>query len=95
MDLRRTPAEEKLRVCKLYFYVGFAFLPWLWLVNAVWFARESRQMPELRKYVIWSAVGAVIYFAALIAWAVIFQDKRSEWGAFGDRLSVVIPKGRA
>lgn len=43
MDLSspKVGSDEKLALCKKYFYIGFAFLPLLWAVNAVWFAREA------------------------------------------------------
>ena len=41
MDLSRTPNEEKVRLSRIYFIGGFAFLPFLWFVNVVWFFREA------------------------------------------------------
>lgn len=28
---------DKVTLCKRYFYIGFALLPLVWIVNAVWF----------------------------------------------------------
>lgn len=41
MDLSspKVGSDEKLALCKKYFYIGFAFLPLLWAVNAVWFVK--------------------------------------------------------
>ena len=41
------PIQQKEIVCRRYFYIGFAFLPLLWLINGVWFglylvSKESR-----------------------------------------------------
>ena len=38
MDLSspKVGSDEKLALCKKYFFIGFAFLPLLWAVNAVW-----------------------------------------------------------
>uniref|UniRef100_A0AAZ3P846 Gamma-secretase subunit PEN-2 n=1 Tax=Oncorhynchus tshawytscha TaxID=74940 RepID=A0AAZ3P846_ONCTS len=41
MNLERLPNEEKLTLCRKYYFGGFAFLPFLWLVNVVWFFKEA------------------------------------------------------
>ena len=43
MDLSspKVGSDEKLALCKKYFYIGFAFLPLLWAVNAVWFVNRA------------------------------------------------------
>eukprot|EP00045_Choanoeca_perplexa_P000766 m.16010 g.16010 ORF g.16010 m.16010 type:complete len:95 (-) comp10527_c0_seq1:206-490(-) len=92
MDLNRASEEDKLKVCRYYFYGGFLFLPWLWIVNAVWFFNESRTNSKIRSMVIVSALGAVVWMAALIAWAIIYQNNRADWEN-GDKLAVVIPRG--
>uniref|UniRef100_A0A7N6ADQ5 Gamma-secretase subunit PEN-2 n=1 Tax=Anabas testudineus TaxID=64144 RepID=A0A7N6ADQ5_ANATE len=45
MNLERLPNEEKLSLCRKYYLGGFAFLPFLWLVNVVWFFREAFVKP--------------------------------------------------
>uniref|UniRef100_A0A672GLE2 Gamma-secretase subunit PEN-2 n=1 Tax=Salarias fasciatus TaxID=181472 RepID=A0A672GLE2_SALFA len=45
MNLERLPNEEKLSLCRKYYLGGFAFLPFLWLVNVVWFFREAFMKP--------------------------------------------------
>lgn len=78
---------------------GFAVLPFLWAVNAIWFAKEAFVMPSypeqrrIRQCVIRSAIGACIWIAGLTAWIVMFQINRSEWGATADKISFIIPKG--
>eukprot|EP00051_Salpingoeca_urceolata_P026998 m.479627 g.479627 ORF g.479627 m.479627 type:complete len:99 (-) comp21531_c0_seq1:112-408(-) len=96
MDLARTPEDEKLRVCRKYFIGGFFFLPFAWLVNAVWFGQEAFKSggnPQMKKYVIMSAIGALAWAIGLGVWAATFQAKRDEWGATGDDLSAYIPRG--
>lgn len=99
MDLSKVPNEKKLYLCKWYFRGGFALLPFLWLVNAVWFAREAFVVPayeeqsQIKKYVIFSAIGAAIWTAALTTWIIIFQTQRAEWGEFADTISYIIPAG--
>nr|ACI69413.1 Gamma-secretase subunit PEN-2 [Salmo salar] len=45
MNLERLPNEEKLTLCRKYYLGGFAFLPFLWLVNVVWFFKEAFVKP--------------------------------------------------
>uniref|UniRef100_A0A8C9ZML0 Gamma-secretase subunit PEN-2 n=1 Tax=Sander lucioperca TaxID=283035 RepID=A0A8C9ZML0_SANLU len=45
MNLERLPNEEKLSLCRKYYLGGFAFLPFLWLVNVVWFFKEAFVKP--------------------------------------------------
>eukprot|EP01147_Barroeca_monosierra_P009906 gene9906-2091_t len=91
MDLSRTSQEF---LSSIAYHPPFTHNTDYRLINAIWFAREVKQNPQIRKYVVSSAVGAFIYFTAWITWIAIFQEKRSEWGEAGDRLSMIIPKGR-
>lgn len=99
MDLSKIPNEKKLYLCKWYFRGGFALLPFLWTVNAVWFAREAFIVPhyeeqkQIKRYVIYSAIGATVWTAALLAWIITFQTQRAAWGEFGDAISYIIPTG--
>lgn len=43
--------------------------------------------------VIFSAVGATIWTAALLAWIITFQTQRALWGDFADAISYIIPTG--
>lgn len=103
MDLssRKVTPEQKLDLCRKYFIFGFAFLPFLWAVNAVWFAKEAfmkkpeyEEQKSLKKYVVASAIGALSYFVAFVAWIVVFSNNRAQWGELGDRLSFNIPTGQ-
>jgi len=94
--LAKMKEEDKVILCRKYFYGGFLLLPWLWFVNAVWFfpeAKKANANPQIRKYVIWSFIGALICAIGLGVWASTFQNVRASWGATGDALSVVIMKG--
>ena len=101
MDLSspKVTQQEKLDLCRKYFYFGIFFLPFLWAVNAVWFFKEAfvkQAFPEqkaMKRFVVMSAVGAVIYFIAFVTWIALFSQYRTEWGALGDRLSFNIPTG--
>ena len=100
MDLRKVPDEEKLNLCRKYFYGGFAFLPFLWFINCVWFFRDAfireqfEEQKTLQKFVIRSAVGAVVWTAGLAAWITIYQINRASWGEIGDKISFIIPLGK-
>ncbi|XP_055092888.1 gamma-secretase subunit PEN-2 isoform X1 [Symphalangus syndactylus] len=78
---------------------GFAFLPFLWLVNIFWFFREAFLVPayteqsQIKGYVWRSAVGFLFWVIVLTSWITIFQIYRPRWGALGDYLSFTIPLG--
>lgn len=99
MNLERLPNEEKLSLCRKYYLGGFAFLPFLWLVNVVWFFREAFVKPayteqlQIKTYVKRSALGLLLWVAVLTTWITIFQHFRAEWGEVGDYLSFTIPLG--
>ncbi|KAK2910377.1 hypothetical protein Q8A73_008092 [Channa argus] len=86
MNLERLPNEEKLSLCRKYYLGGFAFLPFLWLVNVVWFFREAFIKPtyteqlQIKTYVKRSAFGLLLWVAVLTTWITIFQHFRAEWG---------------
>ncbi|KAK6963457.1 gamma-secretase subunit PEN-2 [Biomphalaria glabrata] len=101
MDLQKLKNEDKLILCRKYYLAGFFLLPFLWLVNAIWFFKEAFQKPhyaeqsEIRTYVTRSIIGSAIWLAAIITWVIIFQLNRVSWGATGDLLTFVIPLGEA
>jgi len=101
MDLNKMKNDRKLYLCRWYYRSGFVFLPFLWAINSVWFFSEAFKKPpfeeqkEMKKYVIRSAIGASIWFVAVVAWIITFQINRSAWGELGDNLSFIIPAGRA
>eukprot|EP00112_Aurelia_sp_Birch-Aquarium-sp1_P017669 Seg4119.2 transcript_id=Seg4119.2/GoldUCD/mRNA.D3Y31 product="Gamma-secretase subunit pen-2" protein_id=Seg4119.2/GoldUCD/D3Y31 len=100
MDLRKTPDDQKLQLCRKYFYGGFALLPFLWLVNTIWFMRDAffreefAERKELRKYVIRSGIGTLVWFIAIVIWVTFYQLNRASWGELGDTISFLIPLGR-
>ncbi|XP_074162840.1 gamma-secretase subunit PEN-2 [Sminthopsis crassicaudata] len=99
MNLERVSNEEKLNLCRKYYLGGFALLPFLWLVNVLWFFREAFLAPayeeqgQIKGYVWRSALGLVFWLVALTSWITIFQINRARWGALGDYLSFTIPLG--
>ncbi|XP_060533009.1 gamma-secretase subunit pen-2 [Cylas formicarius] len=99
MDLSKVPDDKKLNLCRWYFRVGFALLPFVWTVNAIWFFNEAFRRPEyneqkqIRRYVIYSAMGSLLCFVLLVSWVAVFQVNRSNWGEFADKISFIIPLG--
>ena len=93
---------DKCALCRKYFYLGFAFLPFLWAINTVWFFKEAfirkpefPEQPAIKRLVIMSGILSVICLTALITWMSIFTNYRAQWGELGDRLSFNIPTGSA
>ena len=37
MELARMSNQDRLKLCRRYFYIGFFGLPFLWMINTVWF----------------------------------------------------------
>ncbi|XP_038219865.1 gamma-secretase subunit pen-2 [Zerene cesonia] len=101
MDLNKLPNDKKLQLCRNYFKVGCILLPFVWAVNAVWFFKEAFVKPpfeeqkEIKKYVILSFIGAIVWVIILAGWVTAFQLNRVAWGAVGDSLSFIVPLGRA
>ncbi|XP_044739366.1 gamma-secretase subunit pen-2 [Chrysoperla carnea] len=99
MDLGKLPGERKLYLCQWYFKAGFAFLPFLWAVNFLWFFSEAFRKPvydeqkQIKKYVVLSGIGTLIWFIILTSWIIVFQTHRVAWGEFADYLSFIIPLG--
>ncbi|XP_062895023.1 gamma-secretase subunit PEN-2 [Mobula hypostoma] len=99
MNLERVSNEDKLNLCRKYYLGGFALLPFLWLVNVVWFFQEAFMKPEfneqvlIKKYVKFSALGLLLWVAVLTTWITIYQTFRPQWGAIGDYISFTVPLG--
>ena len=58
--------------------------------------RRARAQSRPRLAADWyaSLLGFVVWTMALAIWWAVFQAKRVEWGAAGDRLSAYIPRGQ-
>ncbi|XP_039953777.1 gamma-secretase subunit pen-2 [Bactrocera neohumeralis] len=101
MDISKVTNEKKLQLCRIYFFAGLAFLPFLWTINVFWFFNDAFRAPafpeqkRIKKFVISSLIGALIWSVILITWIIIFQTKRAEWGEMADRMSFIIPLGIA
>ncbi|KAK3096589.1 hypothetical protein FSP39_001516 [Pinctada imbricata] len=99
MDLARVKNADKLDLCRKYYLGGFALLPFLWLINSIWFFREAflkpayEQQPQIRTYVIRSMIGTTVWLAIIVTWVTVFQTHRVDWGVIADRISFIIPRG--
>lgn len=97
MNLDKASEEDKVKICKRYFIIGCFLLPFVWLVNSIWFFREAfikkNGHPMIRRYVLSSILGTLIWTAVLVAWTYLYQTQRPNWGAFGDYISVIVPYG--
>ena len=46
LESSKVTSEEKVELCKKYFYLGWLALPFVWGINAVWFYKEAFIKPE-------------------------------------------------
>jgi len=98
------PAEERLKLSRNYFIIGFLLLPFVWLTNAVWFwpdcfgARVSDNLEirkTFKKYVIGSLAGCAVWTLILASWVAYFQMNRKSWDSSSDYLYYWLPYGSA
>jgi len=98
MNLDKVSEEEKLKISRKYFILGFFLLPVVWLANAVWFFREAfikkHGHPKIRHYVAWSMIGVLVWVAVVVIWTSVYQTQRPNWGAAGDYISFTVPVGK-
>ncbi|XP_027073570.1 probable gamma-secretase subunit PEN-2 isoform X3 [Coffea arabica] len=69
--------EESIGQARKFFKFGFLLLPWLWAVNCFYFwpvlrKPTSHSHPQLRYYVVGSAIGFVVFTVLLTSWALTF-----------------------
>ena len=98
MRMEKLSVDEKYNICRKYYIGGWFFLPWLWILNFIWFFNEARKSscdPRIRKMVLISGIGGAVWIVGCAIWTSTFLKKRASWGAEGDNLSVNIPMGYA
>ncbi|KAL1925607.1 uncharacterized protein VTP21DRAFT_490 [Calcarisporiella thermophila] len=97
LKLDRLSAREIHTLARRYFFAGFIFLPFLWLVNVIYLwptlKREDVRLMGVKKYLICSMVGVAFWAIALAIWYGLFVSNRVQWGASADTITVIIPKG--
>lgn len=98
VKLDKLSREEKIKICRTYWLLGLPLLPLVWVINVCWFFKEAflkpDPIPEIRSYVIRSALGAVFYLAGIIAWVVAYQRYRGDWGETAWKLALYVPLGK-
>ncbi|XP_055387195.1 gamma-secretase subunit pen-2 [Condylostylus longicornis] len=99
MDLSKMSDERKLYLCNWYFKAGFAFLPFVWIINSIWFYSEAflrspfEHQKQMKKYVLLSGTLSLMWLSIAVLWVTVFQNNRDKWGQFGDAITFVIPLG--
>ncbi|KAK3921983.1 Gamma-secretase subunit pen-2 [Frankliniella fusca] len=99
MDLSQMRNEKKLEICKYYARGGWACLPILWAVNFIWFYTEAfrkdhfQEQKQIKRYVILSGIGALIWIVALTSWVILYQAYRVSWGDWGEAISFLVATG--
>ncbi|CAK9231382.1 unnamed protein product [Sphagnum troendelagicum] len=67
--------EEAVKLAKSFYYGGFLLLPLLWFVNCFYFwpvLQHREAEPLIRRYVVKSGIGCVLFSVVLLAWALTF-----------------------
>lgn len=65
--------ERSETLVRRYFYLGFVGLPWLWIVNFLYFRRFQRESAVIQTYVKRSLVGGIIGLLLFAIWIVAVQ----------------------
>jgi presenilin enhancer 2 len=92
------PHSEQIRVSRIMYLGGFAFLPWLWLVNAFFFrhalSRKSahRAHPEVVSHARKSLLGALLGFGMLFIWMTLYLLERVKWGSLARTIALNYPE---
>ena len=47
----------------------------------------------LRRYVIYSTIGSLVWIILMVTWITCYQILRPDWGAAGDYISFNVPRG--
>lgn len=74
---------------------GFLFLPWLWLMNALYFRRHLKHGgdPRVRRYVIVSLAFGCMEMVLLITWYGLFVTRWYTWGVIGEKIALTLSWG--
>ncbi|EGG14582.1 gamma-secretase subunit [Cavenderia fasciculata] len=87
--------DDKMRnIAKKLWIIGFFFLPWVWLINILFFFPHRKQLStDVFWYLKYSLIGFFVYSTIFMTWMGIYLVNRNNWGASGDNISIVIPYG--
>jgi hypothetical protein len=75
-----SPEQKQMRNCENFNFVMAIFNL---KVNNIFFTD-----------LIQSAIGVTVWTVLLVTWNVLFQSYRVEWGAVGDQLTFILPRGK-
>jgi len=68
--------EELVVVSTRYFYLGFALLPWIWLINYMYLAPITRDNPSLdariKKNQMLSLYLSMLFLIIFVAWVAVY-----------------------
>ncbi|PKI42240.1 probable gamma-secretase subunit PEN-2 [Punica granatum] len=82
--------EDAVSYARRFYKFGFALLPWLWAVNCFYFwpvLRHKRSFPQIRCYVLGSAIGFTAFTILLCSWVLTFAiGGESLFGTAWDKL---------
>ncbi|KAI9204014.1 gamma-secretase aspartyl protease complex, presenilin enhancer-2 subunit [Polychytrium aggregatum] len=88
---------EILKIARTYFFVGLAFLPWLWLINFLYIFPIIRKRPSLDRqivrYVWMSLAGSIVWLVILLVWITLYLTQRNRYGTIADAIAINIPIG--
>ncbi len=73
--------EKAESLARWYFYAGFAGLPWLWGVNAIYFRRFQEENEVIARYVRMSSRCALVGAVVLVLWVIAAQTSLSPTSA--------------
>lgn len=79
--------DESAQLARQMFFIGCFGLPWLWLLNALYFypdIRTGKASIETRTWAYRSFVGSAIMFLALLIWIITFQTSWRKWSGSKD-----------
>ncbi|MFH4981827.1 hypothetical protein AB6A40_008536 [Gnathostoma spinigerum] len=99
MDLSRISEADRLKLCRQYFLIGIALLPFVWVVNVVCFfnyafiAKPFPTQNQIRKYTLLSILGSLLWIFIVAGWQVFFQIERAKGYEWTDRISFTFPMG--
>nr|Q54BR1.2 RecName: Full=Probable gamma-secretase subunit PEN-2 [Dictyostelium discoideum] len=86
--------EKMINIAKKLWFIGFFFLPWVWLINILYFIPYRNSLNDKVKwYLKFSLIGFLGYSTIFMGWMGIYLVNRNKWGAFGDDISITIPFG--
>mmetsp|Transcript_2887 Transcript_2887/g.3048 ORF Transcript_2887/g.3048 Transcript_2887/m.3048 type:complete len:98 (-) Transcript_2887:308-601(-) len=75
-------SDPNMVIARQMFFIGCLGLPWLWLVNVIYFTPllyNGEASAGLRLWYFRSLTGAAIAFTALFVWITILQTSWRSW----------------